>query len=98
MSKSTEMQFHCAACGHPSEMFGFVKEVFRTCARQWRIEMLVRELQYVERIFSASDDVRGKRVRDFVKQMLIKSENKAYHPEVVRCVIALFSGKLLQHS
>ncbi|KAJ1298209.1 hypothetical protein BS78_01G436200 [Paspalum vaginatum] len=87
----TEMQFHCAACGHPSEMFGFVKEVFRTCARQWRAETLVRELQYVERIFSASDDVRGKRVRDFVKQMLIKSENKAYHPEVVRCVIAFFS-------
>ncbi|KAG0552148.1 hypothetical protein BDA96_01G484300 [Sorghum bicolor] len=88
---TTEMQFHCAACGHPSEMFGFVKEVFRTCARQWRNEMLVRELQYVERIFSASDDVRGKRVRDFVKQMLIKLENKAYHPEVVRCVIAFFS-------
>lgn len=88
---TTEMQFHCAACGHPSEMFGFVKEVFRTCARQWRFEMLFRELQYVERIFSASDDVRGKRVRDFVKQMLLKSENKAFQPEVVRCVIAFFS-------
>jgi len=88
---STEMQFHCAACGHPSEMFGFVKEVFRTCARHWRMETLIRELQYVERIFSASDDVRGKRVRDFVKQMLIKSENKGYHPEVVKCVIAFFS-------
>ncbi|KAL6973899.1 hypothetical protein U1Q18_028085 [Sarracenia purpurea var. burkii] len=24
----TEMQFHCIACDHPSEMFGFVKEVF----------------------------------------------------------------------
>lgn len=88
---TTEMQFHCSACGYPSEMFGFVKEVFRTCAQQWRIDMLVRELQYVERIFSASEDVRGKRVRDFVKQMLIKSENKAYHAEVVRCVIAFFS-------
>ncbi|TKV97418.1 hypothetical protein SEVIR_9G492800v4 [Setaria viridis] len=88
---TTEMQFHCAACGHPSEMFGFVKEVFRTCAQHWRMETLIRELQYVERIFSASDDVRGKRVRNFVKQMLIKSENKAYHPEVVKCVIAFFS-------
>ncbi|RLN42012.1 protein OBERON 4-like [Panicum miliaceum] len=75
---STEMQFHCAACGHPSEMFGFVKEVFRTCARHWRIETLIRELQ-------------GKRVRDFAKQMLIKSENKGYHPEVVKCAIAFFS-------
>ncbi|CAB4298588.1 unnamed protein product [Prunus armeniaca] len=23
---TTEMQFHCVACDHPSEMFGFVKE------------------------------------------------------------------------
>uniref|UniRef100_A0A0A9PYJ9 Uncharacterized protein n=1 Tax=Arundo donax TaxID=35708 RepID=A0A0A9PYJ9_ARUDO len=85
------MQFHCAACGHPSEMFGFVKEVFQTCARQWRMETLARELRYVERIFSASDDARGKRVGDFVKQMLIKLENKDYYPEVVKCVTAFFS-------
>uniref|UniRef100_A0A0D9VRA7 Protein OBERON 4 n=1 Tax=Leersia perrieri TaxID=77586 RepID=A0A0D9VRA7_9ORYZ len=88
---SSEMQFHCAACGHPSEMFGFVKEVFRTCAMQWRVETLVRELQYVERIFSSSDDARGKRVRDFVKQMIIKLENRAYHPEVVKYIMAFFS-------
>ncbi|KAL6867391.1 hypothetical protein ACP4OV_015415 [Aristida adscensionis] len=88
---TTEMQFHCAACGHPSEMFGFVKEVFRTCARQWRMETLVSELQYVERIFSASDDARGTRVRDFVKQMLIQLENKDCCPDVVKCVIAFFS-------
>ncbi|TVU47915.1 hypothetical protein EJB05_07531, partial [Eragrostis curvula] len=87
----TEVQFHCAACGHPSEMFGFVKEVFRTCARQWRMDTLVRELRYVERIFSCGDDTRGQRVCNFVKQMLIKLENKAYYPEVVKCVTAFFS-------
>jgi hypothetical protein len=95
---NTEMQFHCAACGHPSEMFGFVKEVFRACARQWRMDTLVRELQYVERVFSYSDDAKGKRVWDFVKQMLIKLENKAYYPEVLKYVIAFFSGKLLIYS
>ncbi|KAF0912536.1 hypothetical protein E2562_015234 [Oryza meyeriana var. granulata] len=88
---SNEMQFHCAACGHPSEMFGFVKEVFRTCAMQWRMETLVRELQYIERIFSSSDDARGKRVRDFVKQMITKLEDRAYHPEVVKYIMAFFS-------
>jgi hypothetical protein len=93
-----EMQFHCAACGHPSEMFGFVKEVFRTCARQWRMDTLVTELRCVERIFSCSDDARGKRVWNFVKQMLIKLENKAYYPEVVKSVITFFSGKLLIYS
>ncbi|KAI4964989.1 hypothetical protein ZWY2020_057697 [Hordeum vulgare] len=74
-----------------NEMYGFVKEVFRTCAKQWRVEALIRELQYVERIFSASDDVRGRRVRDFVKQMLIKLENRAYYSEVIKYVIAFFS-------
>ncbi|KAM0886734.1 hypothetical protein ACQ4PT_029514 [Festuca glaucescens] len=88
---SNEMHFNCAACGHASEMYGFVKEVFRTCAKQWRMEALIRELQYVERIFSASDDAKGRRVRNFVKQMLIKLENKAYYSEVVKYVIAFFS-------
>ncbi|XP_048572017.1 protein OBERON 4-like [Triticum urartu] len=88
---TNEMQFHCGACGHPSEMYGFVKEVFRTCAKQWRVEALIRELQYVERIFSASDDARGRRVRDFVKQMLIKLENRGYYSEVIKYVIAFFS-------
>jgi hypothetical protein len=92
---TNEMHFHCAACGHASEMYGFVKEVFRTCAKQWRMEALIRELQYVERIFSESDDARGRRIRNFVKQMLIKLENKAYYSEVVKYVIAFFSGKLL---
>jgi hypothetical protein len=92
---TNEMHFNCAACGHASEMYGFVKEVFRTCAKQWRMEALIRELQYVERIFSASDDAKGRRVRNFVKQMLIKLENKAYFSEVVKYVIAFFSGKQL---
>ncbi|KAI4993356.1 hypothetical protein ZWY2020_007669 [Hordeum vulgare] len=87
---TNEMQFHCGAYGHPSEMYGFVKEVFRTCAKQWRWA-LIRELQYVERIFSASDDVRGRRVRDFVKQMVIKVDNRAYYSEVIKYVLAFFS-------
>uniref|UniRef100_A0ACD5XMN3 Uncharacterized protein n=1 Tax=Avena sativa TaxID=4498 RepID=A0ACD5XMN3_AVESA len=88
---TNEMHFHCAACGHASEMYGFVKEVFRTCAKQWRMEALIRELQFVERIFSASEDARGRRIRNFVKQMLIKLQNKAYYSEVVKYVIAFFS-------
>ncbi|URD90916.1 hypothetical protein MUK42_35216 [Musa troglodytarum] len=53
-----EMQFHCVACHHPSEMFGFVKEVFKTCAKDWKVDTLAKELQYVKRIFSASNDLR----------------------------------------
>ncbi|CAA6659147.1 unnamed protein product [Spirodela intermedia] len=57
--RNTEMQFHCVACGHPSEMFGFVKEVFKTCSKEWETDVLVKELGYVRKIFSSSEDSRG---------------------------------------
>ncbi|XP_072997879.1 protein OBERON 3 [Typha latifolia] len=88
---ANEMQFHCAACGHPSEMFGFVKDVFRTCAKDWKAETLLKELQYVRRIFSSSNDARGKRLRDIADQMLVKLEDKANHSEVVKFVMTFLS-------
>ncbi|XP_042514249.1 protein OBERON 4-like isoform X2 [Macadamia integrifolia] len=72
---TTEMQFHCLACNHPSEMFGFVKEVFKTCAREWKAETLSKELQYVKRIFSASNDVRGKQLHDAAEKMRARLEH-----------------------
>ncbi|XP_020104322.1 protein OBERON 4 [Ananas comosus] len=88
---NNEMQFHCIACNHPSEMFGFVKEVFKTCAKDWKAETLTKELQYVRRIFSSSIDERGKRLRDVAQQMLVKLEDKAKHSEVIKYVMAFFS-------
>ncbi|XP_043691414.1 protein OBERON 4-like isoform X2 [Telopea speciosissima] len=72
---TTEMQFHCLACNHPSEMFGFVKEVFKTCAREWKDETLSKELEYVKRIFSASNDVRGKQLHNVAEKMQARLEN-----------------------
>ncbi|XP_039140227.1 protein OBERON 4 [Dioscorea cayenensis subsp. rotundata] len=86
----TEMQFHCVACDHPSEMFGFVKEVFKTCAKDWKLETLRKELQYVRRIFSASNDVRGLKLRDVADQMLVKLENKPNLFEVRTIIMAFF--------
>ncbi|CAI9781668.1 unnamed protein product [Fraxinus pennsylvanica] len=79
---STEMQFHCVACDHPSEMFGFVKEVFQNYVKEWTAETLSRELEYVRRIFSASEDLRGKRLQEIASQMLSKLANRAYLKEV----------------
>ncbi|KAJ0982670.1 hypothetical protein J5N97_010925 [Dioscorea zingiberensis] len=86
----TEMQFHCVACDHPSEMFGFVKEVFKTCAKEWKYETLRKELQYVRRIFSASNDARGQKLRDVADQMLVKLENKANLFQVITVIMAFF--------
>ncbi|KAJ9563488.1 hypothetical protein OSB04_008648 [Centaurea solstitialis] len=73
----TEMQFHCVACDHPSEMFGFVREVFQNFAKGWTAEAFSNELEYVRRIFSASEDIRGKRLHEISLQMLTRMLNKS---------------------
>ncbi|KAE8682995.1 Protein OBERON 3 [Hibiscus syriacus] len=62
-SGTTEMQFHCMGCGHASEMFGFVKDVFLYCAKDWGHETLIKELDCVRKIFRGSDDSKGKELR-----------------------------------
>lgn len=91
---ATEMQFHCVACDHPSEMFGFVKEVFQNFAKDWTAETLSRELEYVKRIFSASKDVRGKQLHELADHMLARLANKSNLPEVFAHIMAFISGKL----
>ncbi|XP_077210299.1 fibronectin type III domain protein (DUF1423) [Tasmannia lanceolata] len=88
---TTEMQFHCVACDHPSEMFGFVKEVFKTCAKDWKAETLYKELEYVRRIFRDSDDARGKQLHDVAARMLEKLEKKSNLSEVYTCLMAFLT-------
>ncbi|KAF5800942.1 putative protein OBERON [Helianthus annuus] len=40
-----EMEFNRLCCGHASEMFGFIKDVFKSCAEQWCMETLIKELE-----------------------------------------------------
>ncbi|XP_027771167.1 protein OBERON 3-like [Solanum pennellii] len=59
-SGTTEMQFYCLGCGHASEMFGFIKGVFMSCANEWSEDTLMKELDYVQKIFQGSEDFKGK--------------------------------------
>ncbi|XP_022897999.1 protein OBERON 4-like [Olea europaea var. sylvestris] len=88
---TTEMQFHCVACDHPSEMFGFVKEVFQNYVKEWTAETLTRELEYVRRIFSASEDIRGKQLHEIASQMLSKLANRAYLQEVRNHILSFLN-------
>ncbi|KAL2536729.1 Protein OBERON 4 [Forsythia ovata] len=88
---TTEMQFHCVACDHPSEMFGFVKEVFQNYVKEWTAETLSRELEYVKRIFSGSGDLRGKQLHEIASQMLSKLANRAYLQEVQNHILGFFN-------
>ncbi|KAM0879405.1 hypothetical protein ACQ4PT_034260 [Festuca glaucescens] len=67
---TTEMQFQCLGCSHASEMFGFVKEVFNSCAENWNAETLVKELDFVRNIFAASDDFEGKGLHAKAEEVL----------------------------
>lgn len=87
----TEMQFHCVACNHPSEMFGFVKEVFQNFARGWNIENFYRELEYVKRIFHVSKDLRGKRLYEVADQMMVRLANNANLPEVYSYIMTFLN-------
>ncbi|KAG8391225.1 hypothetical protein BUALT_Bualt01G0165700 [Buddleja alternifolia] len=88
---TTEMQFYCVACDHPSEMFGFVKEVFQNFVKEWKAENLSRELEYVRKLFCGSEDVRGKRLHETAINMLSKLANKADLQEVQNRILSFFN-------
>ncbi|XP_059649804.1 protein OBERON 3 [Cornus florida] len=80
---TTEMQFHCLGCGHASEMFGFVKDVFMSCAKDWGLEILIKELDCVRKIFRGSEDFKGKELQIKADEMLSKLESKMMSPSDV---------------
>ncbi|KAK8587823.1 hypothetical protein V6N12_022298 [Hibiscus sabdariffa] len=88
---ASEMQFHCVACDHPSEMFGFVKEVFQNFAKDWTLETISKELEYVKRIFRGSKDIRGKRLHELADQMLVRLVDKSDLPEVYTQIMSLLT-------
>ncbi|KAK7368529.1 hypothetical protein VNO80_10556 [Phaseolus coccineus] len=79
-SGTSEMQFHCIGCGHASEMFGFVKDVFLCCAKDWGLETLMKELDCVRRIFRASEDRKGKELHVKTDDVLLKLQTKMVSP------------------
>ncbi|XP_045820580.1 protein OBERON 3 [Trifolium pratense] len=79
-SGTSEMQFHCIGCGHASEMFGFVKDVFMCCAKDWGVETLLKELDCVRRIFMGSEDRKGKELHFKTDDLLLKLQTKIVSP------------------
>ncbi|CAI8614013.1 unnamed protein product [Vicia faba] len=79
-SGTSEMQFHCIGCGHASEMFGFVKDVFMCCAKDWGLETLLKELDCVRRIFMGSEDHKGKELHFKTDDLILKLQTKIVSP------------------
>lgn len=79
-SATAEMHFHCMGCSHASEMFGFVKDVFLCCAKNWSLETLIKELDCSRKIFEGSVDLKGKEVCNKAEEMLAKLDKKLISP------------------
>lgn len=74
---SPEMLFNCRACKHTSELLGWVKDVFRTCAGDWETEELMKEFDSTRRIFHGSEDVKGRRLFWKSEELLERLKNGA---------------------
>ncbi|ONI31885.1 hypothetical protein PRUPE_1G336600 [Prunus persica] len=79
-SGTSEMQFHCIGCGHASEMFGFVKDVFLCCAKDWGLETLIKELDCVRKIFRRSDDFKGRELHIKAEEIISKLGSQMMSP------------------
>ena len=71
-----------------------MKEVFQNFAREWTAETLSKELEYVRRIFSASEDRRGKQLHDIAVLMLSRLANKCDLREVQNQIMGFLTGKI----
>jgi hypothetical protein len=87
------MQFHCTACDHTSELYGFVKDVFCNCAQQWSQDVLASELDCVRRIFHDSTDACGQQLCSKAEQMLQHLGAQVDLSLACSTVLKFFSGK-----
>lgn len=88
----SEMVFRCRACNRTSELLGWVKDVFHHCAPAWDREALMRELDFVSRIFHGSDDPRG--IKLFLKCEDLKEKMKSGVESATACraILMFFQG------
>ncbi|MBA0549155.1 hypothetical protein Golob_020208 [Gossypium lobatum] len=93
-SGPNEMLFRCRACNRTSELFGWVKDVFQHCAPAWDREALMRELDFVSRIFRGSDDPRGKKLFWKCEDLLEKMRGGQAESTACRSILIFFQGTM----
>ncbi|XP_024963406.1 OBERON-like protein isoform X2 [Cynara cardunculus var. scolymus] len=87
---SGEMLFRCRACMRTSELFGWVKDVFHHCAPLWDREALVRELEYVSRIFRGSEEPRGRKLYWKCGELVEKLKSGIAEPVASKAILSFF--------
>ena len=87
-----EMLFRCRACNRTSELLGWVKDVFQHCAPAWDREALMRELDFVSRIFRGSEDTRGRKLFWKCEELIEKMKGGVPESAACRVILMLFQG------
>ncbi|XP_071720147.1 OBERON-like protein [Rutidosis leptorrhynchoides] len=85
-----EMLFRCRACMRTSGLFGWVKDVFNHCAPLWDREGLVRELEYVSRIFQRSEEPRGRKLYWKCGELVEKLKSGVAEPMASKAILSFF--------
>ncbi|KAK3031983.1 hypothetical protein RJ639_036188 [Escallonia herrerae] len=85
-----EMLFRCRACNRTSELLGWVKDVFQHCAPTWDKEALMRELDYVSRIFRGSEDPRGRKLFWKCEELVEKLKGGLVEAMACRAILMFF--------
>ncbi|GFP99808.1 oberon-like protein [Phtheirospermum japonicum] len=82
-----EIVFRCRGCDRSSELVGWVKDVFRHCAVSWERDGLIRELDFVSRIFRGSEDTRGRKLVWKCEELIEKLKSGV--SEALACKVVL---------
>ncbi|KAM7275335.1 hypothetical protein ACFE04_017201 [Oxalis oulophora] len=85
-----EMVFRCRACNRTSELLGWVKDVFQHCALAWDRESLMKELDFVSRIFRGSEDPRGRKLFWKCEELLEKMKSGMTESTAGRSILMYF--------
>ncbi|KAL8462679.1 hypothetical protein ACS0TY_033631 [Phlomoides rotata] len=93
-STSAEMLFRCRACNRTSELIGWVKDVFQHCAPSWDRDALIREIDFVSRIFRGSEDARGRKLFWKCEELIEKLKGGVAEPVACKVILMFFQGKI----
>ncbi|KAL6520479.1 hypothetical protein OROHE_017067 [Orobanche hederae] len=87
---SAEMLIRCRACSRTSELLGWVKDVFQHCAPSWDRDALIRELDFVSRIFRGSEDPRGRKLFWKCEELIEKMKSGVAEPIPCKAILVFF--------
>lgn len=89
---SPELIFRCRACGNVSELLGWARDVFQTCALRWERDSLGKELECLRRIFQGADDAKGKHLCWKSQEILEKMKNGFDTNIAIKEMLYFFQG------